>query len=52
MATLHTVRAVLKDAQMREQAHVIQREMMALIQDVARLDGRVSEFPPAFRSGQ
>jgi DNA recombination protein RmuC len=41
MATLNTVRAVLKDAQMREQAHVIQREMMALIQDVARLDGRV-----------
>jgi DNA recombination protein RmuC len=41
MATLHTVRAVLKDAQMREQAGVIQREMMALIQDVARLDSRV-----------
>ena len=41
MATLNTVRAVLKDAQMREQAGVIQREMIALIQDVARLDARV-----------
>jgi len=41
MATLNTVRAVLKDARMREQAGVIQREMMALIQDVARLDNRV-----------
>ena len=41
MATLNTVRAVLKDAQMREQASVIQREMVALIDDVARLDDRV-----------
>ncbi len=41
MATLNTVRAVLKDARMREQAHVIQREMAALIDDVGRLDRRV-----------
>ena len=41
MATLNTIRAILKDSQMREQAHVIQREIMVLLQDVGRLDGRV-----------
>ena len=41
MATLNTVRAVLQDARMREQAGVVQREVQALLKDVVRLDDRV-----------
>lgn len=41
MALLNTIRAVLKDTQMREQAGLIQKEVHALNQDVARLDDRV-----------
>ncbi|PCI33491.1 MAG: DNA recombination protein RmuC [Alphaproteobacteria bacterium] len=44
MATLNTVRAVLKDARMREQAGVIQKEVTTLLQDVVRLDGRVEKL--------
>lgn len=42
MATLHTVRAVLRDVQMREQANVIQKEVMGLVEDVGRLRDRVN----------
>ena len=52
MATLNTVRAVLKDAQMREQAHVIQAEVETLLQDVIRLDGRVSNLAKHFGQAQ
>ena len=48
MATLNTVRAVLKDARMREQADVIQREMAHLIDDVGRLDKRVENLKRHF----
>ncbi len=41
MATLNTVRAVLKDVHMRKHAGTIQREVGILIQDVQRLDGRL-----------
>ncbi|MCZ6637136.1 MAG: DNA recombination protein RmuC [Alphaproteobacteria bacterium] len=44
MATLNTVRAVLKDVRMREQAHVIQKEVAVLGEDVARLDTRVGSL--------
>ena len=44
MATLNTIRAVLKDAQMREQAGLIQKEVIALSDDVGRLDGRVDNL--------
>lgn len=44
MATLNTVRAVLKDVQMREQAGVIQREVGKMLEDVGRLDKRVSNL--------
>lgn len=44
MATLNTVRAVLQDARMREQAGVVQREVQALLKDVLRLDDRVSRL--------
>jgi DNA recombination protein RmuC len=48
MATLHTMRAVMKDAQMREQAHVIQREVEVLLDDISRLDERVRKLDTHF----
>ena len=47
-ATLHTVRAVLKDVQMREQAHVIQKEVAILMEDVGRLDERTENLQKHF----
>jgi len=48
MATLHTMRAVMKDAAMREQAHIIQREVGILSQDIRRLDDRVEKLQTHF----
>lgn len=48
MATLNTVRAVLKDTTMREQAGVIQKEVSALINDISRLDERVDSLSRHF----
>lgn len=41
MATLNTVRAVLKDVQMRKQAGRIQKEVGTLLEDVKRLESRL-----------
>ncbi len=49
MATLNTVRAVLKDVRMREQADVIQIEVMKMLEDVRRLDARVGNLKTHFR---
>lgn len=49
MATLNTVRAVLKDAKMREQAGVIQKEVGTLIEDIARLDSRIDSLSKHFK---
>ncbi|WP_421708097.1 DNA recombination protein RmuC [Algihabitans sp.] len=48
MATLNTVRAVLRDVRMREQAGVIQTEVQTLLEDVARLDQRVGKLETHF----
>ncbi len=48
MATLHTIRAVMRDAQMREQAHIIQNEVAAMAKDVDRLDQRVAKLQTHF----
>ena len=48
MATLNTVRAVLKDAHMREQAGVIQKEVGCLLEDISRLDDRVENLSRHF----
>jgi DNA recombination protein RmuC len=48
MATLNTVRAVLKDVRMREQAGVIQAEVARLLSDVGRLDERVGKLQRHF----
>lgn len=48
MATLHTVRAVLKDAEMREQAGLIQKEVEVLLKDVQRIDTRATNLQKHF----
>ncbi|WP_119461212.1 DNA recombination protein RmuC [Rhodospirillaceae bacterium SYSU D60014] len=48
MATLTTVRAVLKDVRMREQADIIQTEVRTLLTDVTRLDDRVGKLQRHF----
>ncbi len=48
MATLNTVRAVLKDARMRDQAGVIQTEVLKLLEDVGRMDDRVAKLQRHF----
>jgi len=48
MATLNTVRAVLKDVHMREQAGVIQEEVHTMLKDVLRLDDRVAKLQRHF----
>ncbi len=44
MATLNTVRAILKDVRMREQAGVLQAEIQKLMEDVVRLDDRIGKL--------
>lgn len=48
MATLNTMRAVLKDARMREQAGAIRRELAHLYGDVERLGARVENLDRHF----
>lgn len=48
MATLNTMRAVLKDARMREQAGAIRKELSLLFADVDRLGNRVENLDRHF----
>ncbi|PTE14555.1 DNA recombination protein RmuC [Pseudogemmobacter blasticus] len=48
MATLNTMRAILKDARMREQAGAIRRELGLLYADVERLSERVGNLDRHF----
>ena len=52
MATLNTVRAILRDARMREQTALIQAEIIKLIEDVVRLDKRVDQLGRHFGQAQ
>lgn len=52
MATLHTLRAVLKDARMRHEAHAIRRELGLLHKDVERLSARVGSLDRHFGQAQ
>ena len=49
MLILHTVRAILRDAQMHEAAGQIQKEVDMMIQDVTRLDDRVAKLAMHFQ---
>lgn len=48
MLSIQVIQAVLKDARMREQAHLIQAEVAKLMQDVSRLDDRVRKLQAHF----
>ncbi|MEH7830278.1 DNA recombination protein RmuC [Gemmobacter denitrificans] len=48
MAVLNTMRAVLKDARMREQAGAIRKELAMLYQDLTRLGDRVANLDRHF----
>ncbi len=49
MATLNTMRAILKDARMREQAGSIRKELALLYSDVDRLETRVGNLDRHFQ---
>ncbi|OQM73718.1 DNA recombination protein RmuC [Manganibacter manganicus] len=48
MLSIQVVQAILKDARMREQAHLIQGEVVRLMEDVGRLDERVRKLQTHF----
>ena len=48
MATLNTVRAILRDVQMREQAAAIQAEVSKMVDDIHRLNERVASMDKHF----
>jgi DNA recombination protein RmuC len=52
MATLHTLRAVLKDARLRAEAHAIRRELGLLHRDAERLASRVGNLDRHFSQAQ
>ena len=52
MLSVQVIQAVLKDARMREQAHVIQGEVVRLLEDVTRLDDRVRKLQSHFGQAQ
>ncbi|TJV33299.1 MAG: DNA recombination protein RmuC, partial [Mesorhizobium sp.] len=48
MLSIQVIQAILKDARMREQAHLIQGEVIRLMEDVSRLDERVRKLQSHF----
>ncbi|MDF2374440.1 MAG: DNA recombination protein RmuC [Rhizobiaceae bacterium] len=52
MLSLQVVQTILKDARMREQAHLIQGEVIRLMEDVVRLDDRVRKLQVHFGQTQ
>jgi DNA recombination protein RmuC len=52
MATLNTLRGILKDARLQEQSHIIQSEVSKLKQDVLRLSTRTQKLSSHFKQCQ
>ena len=48
MLSIQVIQAILKDARMREQAHLIQGEVIRLMEDVGRVDERVRKLQTHF----
>jgi len=48
MLSIQVIQSILRDARMREQAHLIQGEVIRLVEDVARLDERVRKLQTHF----
>ena len=49
-ATLNTMTAIFRDVKMREQANIIQQEVLAMMTDVQRLDARISSLQKNYDS--
>jgi DNA recombination protein RmuC len=52
MLSIQVIQAVLKDQRMREQAHLIQGEVIRLMEDLTRLDDRVQKLQGHFSAAQ
>ena len=52
MMAIQVMQSLVRDAKMREQAHVIQKEVGLLLQDVGRLRDRVGKLENHFRQAQ
>jgi len=52
MLSVQVLQALLKDQRMREQAHVIQGEVVRLMDDLSRLDERVRKLAGHFTAAQ
>lgn len=52
MLSIQVIQSVLKDHRMREQAHLIQGEVIRLMEDVGRLDERVRKLAQHFGQAQ
>lgn len=48
MLSIQVMQSILKDARMREQAHLIQGEVVRLMEDIGRLDDRVRKLQNHF----
>jgi len=49
MLSIQVIQALLRDVRMREQAHLIQKEVRELLADVSRLDDRVRKLQTHFQ---
>jgi DNA recombination protein RmuC len=52
MMTIQVIQSLVRDAKMREQAHLIQKEVGALMKDVGLLSDRVRKLDTHFRQAQ
>lgn len=52
LLSIQVIQAILKDARMREQAHLIQGEVVRLMEDLSRLDERVRKLQGHFAMAQ
>lgn len=52
MATLNTLRAVMKDTRLREEARAVRREVQLMVEDAARLGDRVAKLESHFAQVQ
>lgn len=52
MATLNTLRAILKDTRLRTEARAVRREVQLLVEDVTRLSQRIAKLEAHFAAVQ
>lgn len=52
LLSIQVIQAILRDARMREQAHLIQGEVIRLMEDLTRLDDRVRKLQGHFTMAQ